>query len=207
MYFINKKETLQKSTGIHLSVGIDYSISSPAATFLFFKDGKQLSEMTKHFFLTTQKSVKEKASNYDFFNCQFVKSEFESKKETDKFTFLADLFVTEINKQLCFADTYTIIIEGFSYGSKGMLFNIAGNTNILFERLKKQNLKFQTESPSYIKKLSTGKGNADKMLMYEFYRSKTGINLEKIFDKKADKNPISDIADSYHIANLNHNGE
>ena len=53
--------------------------------------------------------------------------------------------------------------------------------------------------PSVVKKGATGKGNADKDMMYEAFVKETNIDLKKIFDTEKVGNPISDIADSYFI--------
>jgi Holliday junction resolvasome RuvABC endonuclease subunit len=53
--------------------------------------------------------------------------------------------------------------------------------------------------PSVVKKGATGKGNADKDMMYEAFKKETKLDLKKIFDTDKVGNPISDIADSYFI--------
>ena len=53
--------------------------------------------------------------------------------------------------------------------------------------------------PSVVKKGATGKGNADKDMMYEAFVKETKLDLKQIFDTDKVGNPISDIADSYNI--------
>ena len=53
--------------------------------------------------------------------------------------------------------------------------------------------------PSVVKKGATGKGNADKDMMYEAFVKETKIDLKKLFDTEKVGNPISDIVDSYFI--------
>ena len=57
-------------------------------------------------------------------------------------------------------------------------------------------------SPSAIKKFATGKGNANKLLMYEACVEETGDDLAKLFefDPYNGQSPVSDIVDSYYIA-------
>ena len=82
-------------------------------------------------------------------------------------------------------------IEGYAYGAKGQgLFQIA------------ENIPYEIVVPSVVKKGATGKGNADKNMMYEAFVKETGIDLKKIFDTTKVGNPISDIADSYFIAKV-----
>ena len=92
-----------------------------------------------------------------------------------------------------------IFIEGYSYGSKGQaIFQIAENGGILKYRLQKR-YKCKTIVPSVIKKFATGKGNADKEMMYEVFKKTQGTDLMKVFDSEKLNNPITDIIDSYYI--------
>ena len=50
-----------------------------------------------------------------------------------------------------------------------------------------------------IKKKATGKGNADKLKMYEQFVRDTGIDLMKAFEQIKLNNPVTDIVDSYYI--------
>ena len=56
--------------------------------------------------------------------------------------------------------------------------------------------------PSVVKKGATGKGNADKDMMYEAFLKETKIDLKKILDTEKCGNPLSDIVDSYYIAKV-----
>ena len=66
-------------------------------------------------------------------------------------------------------------------------------------QITRKNYPYQTVVPSVVKKGATGKGNADKDMMYEAFKKETKLNLKKIFDTEKVGNPISDIADSYFI--------
>ena len=61
--------------------------------------------------------------------------------------------------------------------------------------------KFETIPPTVIKKEATGKGNANKELMYETFLAETKIDLQSQLTPKSTKivNPVSDIVDSYYI--------
>ena len=100
---------------------------------------------------------------------------------------------------------YQIFIEGYSYGSKGQgLFQIAENCGILKYRLQDKGYTYETVVPSVVKKGATGKGNADKDMMYESFLKETKINLKKILDTEKCGNPLSDIVDSYYIQKVGH---
>ena len=94
-------------------------------------------------------------------------------------------------------------IEGYSYGSKGQgLFQIAENCGILKFRLQDKGYSYNTIVPSVVKKGATGKGNADKDMMYEAFLKETKIDLKKILHMEKVGNPLSDIVDSYYIAKV-----
>jgi hypothetical protein len=99
-----------------------------------------------------------------------------------------------------------IFIEGYSYGSKGLVFNLAENMGILKHKLYKANKKFEVIVPGVIKKNATGKGNADKLKMYEQFVKDTGVDLMKIYEQKKLNNPVTDIVDSFYIVKAGYDG-
>ena len=162
-------------------IGIDYSLTSPAVCV----NGK------KFYYLTSKKKWQVKISE-DIIG-------YAHKEWTDpiqRFTYISD-FVFDI---LFTTNNPKIFIEGYSFGSKGQgLFQIAENCGILKYRLLEKNYGYNTVVPSVVKKGATGKGNADKDMMYEAFVKETNIDLKQIFDTEKVGNPISDIADSYFI--------
>ena len=82
------------------------------------------------------------------------------------------------------SDTAKIYIEGYSFGSKGQaVFQIAENCGILKFRLQMSpTVLYDTVVPSVVKKYASGKGNADKQLMYDSFTKHTKVDLMKIFD-------------------------
>ena len=162
-------------------IGIDYSLTSPAVCI----DGK------KYYYLTNKKKWLGKISE-DIIG-------YEHKEWTDpiqRFTYISD-FVFDCIGSLV---NPQIFIEGYSFGSKGQgLFQIAENCGILKYRLLEKGHAYNTVVPSVVKKGATGKGNADKDMMYEAFVKETKIDLKKLFDTVKVGNPISDIVDSYYI--------
>ena len=164
-------------------VRIDYSLTSPAicidnGSLMFF----YLTNKKKHIGMMSEEIIG-----------------YEHKEWTDpiqRFGQISD-FVFDILSPL---GTPEIYIEGYSYGSKGQgLFQIAENCGILKYRILQKGLGYTSVVPSVVKKGATGKGNADKDMMYEAFVKETNIDLKKIFDTEKVGNPISDIADSYFI--------
>ena len=102
------------------------------------------------------------------------------------------------------SDTAKVFIEGYSFGSKGQaVFQIAENCGILKYRLQMSpSMLYDTIVPSVVKKHASGKGNADKQLMYDSFTKHTGVDLMKMFDMGKLNNPVTDIIDSYYIAKV-----
>ena len=167
-------------------IGIDYSLTSPAICVNINGD-----DILMFYYLTNKKKYIGQMSE-DIIG-------YEHKEWTDpieRFKYISD-FALDIISPLI---SPQIFIEGYSFGSKGQgLFQIAENWGILKYRLQEQNLPYQTVVPSVAKKGATGKGNADKDMMYEAFVKETNIDLKKVFDTDKVGNPISDIADSYFI--------
>ena len=172
-------------------VGIDYSLTSPAICVNNIDDNK-----IKFYYLTTKKKWLGKQSDNII--------GYEHKEWTDpieRFKNISD-FILDIlyTNPLFDQPNYQIFIEGYSYGSKGQgLFQIAENCGILKYRLQDKGYTYETVVPSVVKKGATGKGNADKDMMYESFLKETKINLKKILDTEKCGNPLSDIVDSYYI--------
>ena len=172
-------------------VGIDYSLTSPSICVNNIDENK-----IKFYYLTTKKKWLGKQSDNII--------GYEHKEWTDpieRFKNISD-FILDIlyTNPLFDQPNYQIFIEGYSYGSKGQgLFQIAENCGILKYRLQDKGYTYETVVPSVVKKGATGKGNADKDMMYESFLKETKINLKKILDTEKCGNPLSDIVDSYYI--------
>ena len=97
-----------------------------------------------------------------------------------------------------------VILEDYSYGSKGKVFHIAENTGILKWKMWNSELKYHVIAPTVIKKFATGKGNANKEKMYESFLQETSRNLQEELVIKSENigNPTSDIVDSYYICKM-----
>ena len=167
-------------------VGIDYSLTSPAICINIDN-----ADVLMFYYLTNKKKYIGKMSE-DIIGYEH--------KEYDtpirRFTYISDFIFDHISGLI----NPIIFIEGYSFGSKGQgIFQIAENCGILKYRLQEVEIPYDTVVPSVVKKGATGKGNADKDMMYEAFVRDTNIDLKQIFDTEKVGNPISDIADSYFI--------
>ena len=181
-----KKNTKTDTTVTKTIVGIDYSLTSPAMCINIDGEG-----VLYFYYLTNKKKWTGQISE----DIEGI----EHKEWTDpikRLSNISDVILEHIKTLI----NPIVFIEGYSYGSKGQgLFQIAENTGILKYRLQEAKIPYEIVVPSVVKKGATGKGNADKDMMYEAFVKETNIDLKKLFDTDKVSNPISDIADSYFI--------
>jgi len=99
-----------------------------------------------------------------------------------------------------------VYLEGYAFATAAQagVRSIAENTGLLKHKMWKNKILFKSYPPTVIKKFATGKGNANKDLMYEAFVGEllTPTDLKERLTPKASKitNPVSDIVDSYFIA-------
>jgi len=169
-------------------VGIDYSLTSPAVCI------NNDNELMFYYLTNKKKYIGQMAKNI----MGFEHSEY--KTPIERFSQISTWAINLFNRLEFNKETLKVFIEGYSFGSKGQgIFQIAENCGILKYRLQELKVNYDTVVPSVVKKGATGKGNADKDMMYEAFVKETKIDLKKIFDTEKVGNPISDIADSYFI--------
>ena len=172
-------------------VGIDYSLTSPAICVT--NDFKF--ENSHFYFLTNKKKHMGKFGNIIGYEHQPYTNPIQ------RFTQISDWVLKILRLNHPDASKLAIAIENYSYGSKGQaLFQIAENCGILKYRLSELKYDYNVIVPSVVKKLATGKGNADKEMMYEQFCKDTKTDLKKLLDTTKAGNPVSDIVDSWYIA-------
>ena len=168
------------------TIGIDYSLSSPAICVC---RGAFKFENCKIYYLT---NVKKYEGNFGNINGRLHLPYTTEQQRHDQ---ISDWALSIIDTAIG-----NIFIEGYSFGSKGLVFNLAENMGTLKHKLYVLNKRFQSIVPGQIKKNATGKGNADKLKMYEQFVKDTNIDLVKEFEQTKLNNPVTDIVDSYYIA-------
>ena len=98
-----------------------------------------------------------------------------------------------------------VFIEGYAFATSGKshVRSVAENTGLLKYKMHKIRQNFFSVPPSKIKKYATGKGNANKELMYNAFCEEplSPPNLHKYIKPKSNKltNPTTDIVDAYWI--------
>ena len=99
-----------------------------------------------------------------------------------------------------------VFLEGYAFATsvQAGVRSIAENTGLLKHKMWKNKITFKIYPPTVIKKFATGKGNANKELMYEAFKYEllTPNDLKEQLTPRAMKitNTISDIVDYYFIA-------
>jgi len=175
-------------------LGIDYSLTCPAVCVM---DGQPIIDdplqNCKFYYLTTVRKYEGVFADGMIIGRTMP----EWKHEQERHDKISDfVFKSVIGNTI---NPY-VFIEDYSFGSKGRVFNLAENTGLLKHKLYTKGIRFETLVPSVVKKLATGKGNADKEKMYDKFYEETGVNLMEALDQQTLKNPVTDIVDSYYIA-------
>ena len=175
-------------------VGIDYSLNSPAICIA--DDTFDFNKCSFHFLTSKKKHIGQFGKNI------FGYEHKDYRTPIERFSNISSWAMDIIHKYK--QDTAKIFIEGYSFGSKGQaVFQIAENCGILKYRLQMSpTLLYDTVVPSVVKKYASGKGNADKQLMYDSFTEHTKVDLIKMFDMGKLNNPVTDIVDSYYIAKV-----
>ena len=107
---------------------------------------------------------------------------------------------------LCIQGCDEVFIEGYAFATAAQagVRSIAENTGLLKHKMWKNKVPFKSFPPTVIKKFATGKGNANKEVMYEAFVDEllTPTDLKELLTPKATKvrNPVSDLVDAYFIA-------
>jgi Holliday junction resolvasome RuvABC endonuclease subunit len=170
-------------------VGIDYSLTSPCVCIARDKTFQN----SFFYFLNDRKTVLGKFHN--------ILGEQHEEYLTDQeryeniaswvLAILADFKKEEV----------VVLIEDYSFGSKGRVFNLAENCGILKYMLYKQGYRFFTVAPTVVKKYATGKGNATKEKMYDAFLNDTFVDLHSIISPTTKLgSPTTDIVDAWYIA-------
>jgi Holliday junction resolvasome RuvABC endonuclease subunit len=94
-----------------------------------------------------------------------------------------------------------VALEGYAYNATGRVFNIAENTGVLKYKLYQASIPVYVIEPTVVKKLATGKGNADKQMMFDSFFEETKLDLHNMItpNKTNVGSPVTDIVDSYYI--------
>jgi len=172
--------------------GIDYSLTSPAICIAEIINSCVVFENCKFHYLKQNKS---QGSFDNIFAYEYP----EYTDDIERFTKLANWTIDCIRWHDGRASH--VYLEDYAYAATGRVFNIGENTGILKQHLRTNGFHYTTIPPTVIKKEASGKGNANKELMYETFLAETHVDLQSRLTPNSTKivNPVSDIVDSYYI--------
>lgn len=170
-------------------VGIDYSLTCPSIA-IFNGDNFSFENCQFHF-LTDRKKFELQGQLNGYFHKEYSCSEL-------RYHQLSEWVVSHLPTSIT-----SIALEGYSFGSRGgRAFDIGEATGLLKHKLYMLNYNVLIVPPTVVKKIATGKGNADKIKMAEAFLNETKRNLYEEFNCSLGKSPISDIIDSYYICKI-----
>lgn len=167
-------------------VGIDYSTSSPCICISAGND------YDFHYLTKVKKHVGEKEFDYGIIEGTYLPKQFDSKIE--QYSFIANWAIDVL-------DRYTpevVWLEDYAFAATGKVFHIGENTGILKYRLMKKEIPYRVVAPTTVKSSTIGKGNASKDDVIQNFNRVFQTNIYDVVDTST-LNPVSDIADSYHI--------
>ena len=179
--------------GMTWIAGIDYSLTSPAVCIAEVKDKNKIKFEDCRFHYIKQTKTQESIGVFTGYDYP------KYSDETERHQNLAEWAIECI--RWYHGRVECVYLEDYAFAATGRVFNIAENTGILKHYLKKNKFNFETIPPTVIKKITTGKGNANKELMYETFLSESHVDLQSQLSPKSTKisNPVSDIVDSFYI--------
>jgi len=175
------------------SAGIDYSMSSPGVCIVD-NDMVYLYALSS----STKKGVCKLCGTYSFAGVTLVVEPYPSYTNNfDRFTNLSKWTVGKLTQH----GIKSVNLEGYAFGAKGQVFDIGENTGILKKHLLDSGITVNIISPNELKKESTGKGNANKVLMVETLENKLQIKFQEILGIKNSTDVfVADIVDAYWLA-------
>ncbi len=171
----------------HMLIGIDYSITCPCLCLFDERKTFKFDNCFFYYLTNTKKYADKIAPNITGESFQ------EYVQDVDRFD-----TISEWATNLCIGAA-DVGMEGYAYGAKGRVFNLAENMGLLKYKLYKHAIPVTIVEPAKVKKCATGKGNADKQVMYDTFSKETNTDLKSMFNQKTLSNPVTDVIDSYYV--------
>lgn len=124
------------------------------------------------------------------------------RAQMERFRALSELVLLEMKLANCTPFDTFVYMEGYSFGSSGLVFDLAENAGILKYRLFQEGYLIESVTPSSLKKFATGKGNALKEDMYAAFIKEKQPELKSFLSPKSKivGSPLSDLVDSWFLA-------
>ena len=182
--------------------GIDYSLTSPAiCVWKAINDGIFNFDGCDLYYL--EKPKRREPTPHGILNLH-VEPYPEWETEEERHELLSKWAMEIVNGSQAWLTT-AVFIEGYAFATSGKshVRSVAENTGLLKHKMYKVKQPFTSVPPTVIKKYATGKGNANKELMYDAFCAEilTPPDLKSRLTPNSKKlrNPVTDIVDSYFI--------
>ena len=180
--------------------GIDYSLTSPAICVWKSVDDRlfDFDSCDLYYLENSPRWKSTTATSHGLLNLHPEEYP-EWNTEEERHDLLSDWVMNII--QVC----NEIYLEGYAFATVGKshVRSVAENTGLLKHKMYKVKQKFSLIPPTVIKKYATGKGNANKEVMYDTFTAElvTPSDLKLRLTPKSKKlsNPVTDIVDAYWI--------
>jgi len=169
-------------------VGVDYSLTSPAVC-VFNDTAGDFCFKNCTFTVITDKKIAHNLTNV------FLYPHKPWTNPNERYHNIATLL---INMNNGFKNS-RICIEDYSMGSRGKVFHIAENTQVLQYLLWTSGQPYFKIPPTVLKKFATGKGNSNKQQMYDAFVEQEGVDLIAALGRKNCDSPVSDIVDAFFL--------
>ena len=184
--------------------GIDYSINCPCVCIYNDDDGKFNHDNCTYFFQQNNVSKKEieRRNNLNLKNIR-CSNQYKWKNNYARYLALADYFISILIQY----DVSVVAMEDYALNGSGKVFNIAECTYTIKNLMFLCGIKVYTYPPTYVKRIFTTKGNADKDLMCSCYTMRYNVNIPNMFECDNTDSPVSDIIDSHAMLYAYFNGD
>jgi len=180
------------TTNFRYVVGIDYSMTCPAACCIDLEAPDDFSATSMIYVLDSKKKS-------PLVNIESVEIPKYASQE-ERFDYLSDSLLFWI--QYHTGNNVSVWIEDYAFAARGKVFHIGENAGLLKHKLWRAGIELHVVPPTVVKKFAAGKGNADKDDMYKAFSGRTNTNLVKSFGSKMKSvgSPFGDLADAFFIA-------
>lgn len=175
--------------------GIDYSINCPC--ICIYDDSKgNFSHSTSEYYFYQHNVSKKEQERWETLNLENIHpvAQMEWNDNTSRYLALADFFLSILLQY----DVKIVAMEDYAMGANGRVFNIAECTGYLKQMMMLVGIEFHPFAPTLVKRVFSGKGNADKEFMVKTYGMRYSQSIPDIFGKHGYfESPVSDIVDSH----------
>ena len=175
-------------------VGCDLSINGSGFTVLECNDNL---DITNVFFLGFTK-IKKLVRHLDNLHIELLPKNYSEYPYHYRGDIIFDIFAKYYNP----GNLDFMVVEDYSFGSKGNTFDIAEVIGGIKNRFYELRIPYKKYSPSTIKLFATGKGSADKVFMgLAFEQLKNGL-IDDSVALHSYESPKADLVDSFWAAQL-----